>query len=122
MQLQFDLDFDLDNINYPVRNIYDGTAYKWINVFGYKKHELLYIDLLSLLKPSDRDASIQRSRELADFYIRTKSSIIEVDRILNFRHAEGHYVPLFCHTRANLETKIAKHWCIPLPPLTYRSS
>ena len=95
MQLKFDLDFDLDNINYPVRNIYDGTTYKWINVLGYKKHDLLNINLLSLLQPSDRDASIQRSRELADFYLRTKSPIIGVDIIWNFRYHEGHYIPLF---------------------------
>ena len=114
IQLQFDLNVETEKISYPVRNIYDGTAYKWIDVFGYKKHDLLNINLLSLLESSDRDASIQRSRELGDLYLRTKSPIIEVDRIWNFRHAEGHYVPLFCHTRANLETKIAKHWCIPL--------
>ena len=118
MQLQFDLNVEIEKISYPVRNIYDGTAYKWINVLGYKKHDLLNIDLLSLLEPSDRDASIQRSHELGDLYLRTKSPIIEVGRIWKFRHAEGHCVPLFCHTRANLETKIAKHWCIPFPPLT----
>jgi len=118
MQLQFDLDVGTEKISYPVRNIYDGTAYKWIDVLGYMKRDLLNIDLLSLLEPSDRDASIQRSRELEDLYLKMKSPIIEVDRIWKFRHAEGHYVPLFCHTRANLETKIAKHWCIPLPPLT----
>ena len=95
-----------------------GQLITWIDVFGYKKHDLLNIDLLLLLEPSDRDASIQRSREPGDLYLRTKSPIIEVSRIWKFRNAEGHCVPLFFHTRANLKTKIAKHWCIPLPPLT----
>ena len=84
MWLHFDLDFDLDNINYPVRNIYDGITCKWIDILEYKKHDLLNIDLLSLLEPNDRNASIQRSRELGDLYLRTKSLIIEVDRIWKF--------------------------------------
>lgn len=116
LQVQFDLDYERESLGFPIRNIFDGTAYNWTDVIGFRKRDLIGKDWLEMLHPRNREQAIERSREVAQLYERTQSPIIETDRILKLRHARGNYVELFCHFRANLETRMAKIWCIPVPP------
>ena len=115
LQLQIDLDYSQENITYPIRNAFEGTAYKWIDILGYRKRDLISKDYISLLHEDDKNSSIQRSHELAEIYAQNKSPILESDVIHRIRHKNGNFIKLFCHIRANLELKQSKMWCVPLP-------
>lgn len=115
LQLQIDLDYSQENIIYPIRNAFEGTAYSWIEILGYRKRDLISKDYLSFLHEDDKNSTIQRSHELAEIYEQNKSPILESDVIHRLKNKNGDFIQLFCHIRANLELKQSKMWCVPLP-------
>ncbi len=116
LQMQFEVDYEKHTLSYPIRDAHDGTAYTWKEILGYDENELIGKDYLELLYPVEREQVVARSREVTELSQKMESSILlETDRIFRFRHADGHYEYLFIHSRINLNKKIAKCWCSPLP-------
>ncbi|MEE2876680.1 MAG: helix-turn-helix domain-containing protein [Candidatus Neomarinimicrobiota bacterium] len=115
LQMQFEIDYEKRALNYPIRRAHDGTAYTWKEIVGYDKEELIGKDYLVLLHPVERDQVMTRSREITELSQKMGSTILETDRVFRLRHTDGHYEHLFIHSRINLDKKMAKCWCVPMP-------